>query len=598
MSTQKYSVNQYLIESILSWVKSKEIAIPEIQRPFVWNSTKVRNLMDSLYQGYPIGYLIAWRNPTIKLKDGTSSEGKKILIDGQQRVTAMTAAILGKKITDKNYKKKRIRIAFNPIEEKFEVLNPAIEKNSSWIPDISEIIQEDVSLISFFKQYCSKNPGVNKSKIEKALNKLKGMVKKQLGLIELSGELDIETVTEIFVRINSQGVVLSQADFAMSKIAANENYGGSELRKCIDYFCHLAIAPEFYSHMSEVDQEFVNGTYFSHLGWLKNENDDLYDPDYKDVLRVAFSSQFERGKLSDLVSLLSGRNFETRTYEESIAENSYAKLKRAVLSFINETNFKRFSMIIRSTGFVDKSLIRSKTAINFAYISYLKLKMLGYKPEKIERLVRKWFVLSILTGRYSGSPESKIDFDIKAISERSMETYLAEIEAAELSDAFWDTGLVQSLNTSVASSPYFNVYLASQVKNKDKGFLSREITVHDLVTHRGDIHHLFPRDYLKKHGLTRGQYNQIANYVYMQAETNIKIGNKNPKTYFSKILDQVENNQMNYGAITDKKELLNNLKQNCIPESILEASIDDYDSFLQERRKLIAQKIKKYYFSL
>jgi len=598
MSTQKYSVNQYLIESILSWVKSKEIAIPEIQRPFVWNSTKVRNLMDSLYQGYPIGYLIAWRNPTIKLKDGTSSEGKKILIDGQQRVTAMTAAILGKKITDKNYKKKRIRIAFNPIEEKFEVLNPAIEKNSSWIPDISEIIQEDVSLISFFKQYCSKNPGVNKSKIEKALNKLKGMVKKQLGLIELSGELDIETVTEIFVRINSQGVVLSQADFAMSKIAANENYGGSELRKCIDYFCHLAIAPEFYSHMSEVDQEFVNGTYFSHLGWLKNENDDLYDPDYKDVLRVAFSSQFERGKLSDLVSLLSGRNFETRTYEESIAENSYAKLKRAVLSFINETNFKRFSMIIRSTGFVDKSLIRSKTAINFAYISYLKLKMLGYKPEKIERLVRKWFVLSILTGRYSGSPESKIDFDIKAISERSMETYLAEIEAAELSDAFWDTGLVQSLNTSVASSPYFNVYLASQVKNKDKGFLSREITVHDLVTHRGDIHHLFPRDYLKKHGLTRGQYNQIANYVYMQAETNIKIGNKNPKTYFSKILDQVENNQMNYGAITNKGELLNNLKQNCIPESILEASIDDYDSFLQERRKLIAQKIKKYYFSL
>ena len=598
MSTQKYSVNQYLIESILSWVKSKEIAIPEIQRPFVWNSTKVRNLMDSLYQGYPIGYLIAWRNPTIKLKDGTSSEGKKILIDGQQRVTAMTAAILGKKITDKNYKKKRIIIAFNPIEEKFEVLNPAIEKDSSWIPDISKIIQEDVSLISFFKQYCSKNPGVNKSKIEKALNKLKGMVKKQLGLIELSGELDIETVTEIFVRINSQGVVLSQADFAMSKIAANENYGGSELRKCIDYFCHLAIAPEFYSHMSEVDQEFVNGSYFSHLGWLKNENDDLYDPDYKDVLRVTFSSQFERGKLSDLVSLLSGRNFETRTYEESIAEDSYAKLKRAVLSFINETNFKRFSMIIRSTGFVDKSLIRSKTAINFAYISYLKLKMLGYKPEKIERLVRKWFVLSILTGRYSGSPESKIDFDIKAISERSMETYLAEIEAAELSDAFWDTGLVQSLNTSVASSPYFNVYLASQVKNKDKGFLSREITVHDLVTHRGDIHHLFPRDYLKKHGLTRGQYNQIANYVYMQAETNIKIGNKNPKTYFSKILDQVENNQMNYGAITDKKELLNNLKQNCIPESILEASIDDYDSFLQERRKLIAQKIKKYYFSL
>lgn len=598
MSAQKYSVNQYLIENILSWVKSGEVAIPEIQRPFVWDSTKVRNLMDSLYQGYPIGYLIAWRNPTIRLKDGTSSEGKKILIDGQQRVTAMTAAILGEKIIDQKYRKKRIKIAFNPIEEKFEVLNPAIEKDVSWIPDISQIIQEEVSLISFFNQYCKQNPQVNQSKVEAILNKLRSMVKKQLGLIELSGDLDIETVTEIFVRINSQGVVLSQADFAMSKIAANEDYGGTELRKCIDYFCHLAIAPEFYSRMSEVDQEFVKGEFFSHLNWLKNENDDLYDPDYKDVLRVAFTSQFERGKLSDLVSLLSGRNFETRTYEEEIAKNSFKQLQQAVVSFINETNFKRFLMIIRSAGFIDKGLIRSKTALNFAYIVYLKLRLLNYKPEKIERLVRRWFVLSILTGRYSGSPESQMDFDIKAIAERTMEAYLEEIEAAELSEAFWDAGLVQSLNTSVASSPYFNVYLAAQVKSKNKGFLSREITVADLITHRGDIHHLFPKDYLKKHGLKRGQYNQIANYVYMQAETNIKIGNQAPKHYFTEIIKQVENNQMLYGAITDKKELLKNFRQNCIPESILEASIDDYELFLQTRRKLIAKKIKKYYLSL
>lgn len=595
---QKYSVNQQPIEIILSWVKSKAIAIPEIQRPFVWNSTKVRNLMDSLYRGYPIGYLISWRNPSVRLKDGTSSEGKKILIDGQQRVAAMAAAMLGDKIIDRDYKKKRIKIAFNPIEEKFEVLNPAIEKNSAWITDISEIIQEEVSLISFFNDYCSKNPEVDKKKIEAVLNRLRGMVKKQIGLINLSGDLDIETVTEIFVRINSQGVVLSQADFAMSKIAANEDYGGTELRKFIDYFCHLAIAPEFYTHMSEVDKEFVGGKYFSHLGWLKNENDDLYDPDYKDVLRVAFTTQFERGKLSDLVSLLSGRNFETRTYEEEIVKDSFNKLEESVISFVNETNFKRFLMIIRSAGFVDKGLIRSKNALNFAYIVYLKLRTLKYKPEKIERLVRRWFVLSILTGRYSGSPESKMDFDIKAISERTMEEYLPEVEEAELSDAFWEAGLVQSLNTSVASSPYFNVYLASQVKVKDKGFLSREITVADLITHRGDIHHLFPRDYLKKHGLKRGQYNQIANYVYMQAETNIKIGNKDPKAYFSELLNQVKTNNMTYGAITDKKELLVNLKENCIPETILEADIGNYNLFLQKRRKLIAQKIKKYYLSL
>ena len=255
-------------------------------------------------------------------------------------------------------------------------------------------------------------------------------------------------------------------------------------------------------------------------------------------------------------------------------------------------------MIIKSTGFIDKSMIRSGNALNFAYIVYLKLKSLNYPPEKIERFVRRWFVLSILTGRYSGSPESQMDFDIKKISEESIDKYLEDVEAADLSEAFWSASLVQSLNTSVSTSPYFNVYLAAQVKDKDKGFLSREITVHDLITHRGDIHHLFPRDFLKKNGKKRSEYNQIANYVYMQSETNIKIGNKEPRAYFAMIVEQIQNSDMLYGAITDHDELLNNLRQNCIPEMILEADLLDYETFLAERRKLMAEKIKRYYQSL
>lgn len=598
MQLQKYSVNQYLIESVLNWVSSGEIAIPEIQRPFVWDATKVRNLMDSLYKGYPVGYLISWRNPSIRLKDGSSAEGKKILIDGQQRVTAMTAAILGQKVVDQDYNRKRIQIAFHPLEEKFEVFNPAIAKDSAWLPDISPVIMGNTSLLRLIKEYCDKNPEAHDEHIEKVLQKLQGMTKKQLGLIELSGDLDIETVTEIFVRINSQGVVLSQADFAMSKIAANDQYGGAELRKCIDYFCHLAIAPEFHDKLQEVDEKFAQGNYYQPVSWLKNENDDLYDPNYRDVLRVSFVSEFDRGKLADLVGLLSGRNFETRTYEETIAEETFKRLTESVLRFINETNFKRFLMIIRSTGFVEKGMIRSGNALNFAYIVYLKLRSLDYPPEKIERFVRRWFVLSILTGRYSGSPESQMDFDIKKISEDSMEKYLDDVEEAELSDAFWNSGLVQSLNTSISTSPYFNVYLASQVKNRDKGFLSREITVADLITHRGDIHHLFPRDFLKKLGKQRREYNQIANYVYMQSETNIKIGNKEPKEYFSTLLNQVQNGDMFLGAITDKNELLENLDQNCIPHHILDYGIEDYDDFLQQRRKLMSMKIREYYKSL
>jgi len=598
MKPQKYSVNQHLIETVLSWVKSGEIAIPEIQRPFVWDSSKVRDLMDSLYQGYPIGYLIVWKNPNIKLKDGKISEGKKILIDGQQRVIAMKAAILGDYIVNKDYQRVKITIAFNPIEERFEVLNPAISKDIKWIPDISKIIGGEVNILELVDEYCSKNVNIDKNVFYKKIDGLNQIVKKQIGIIELEHDLDIETVTEIFIRINNQGITLSQADFAMSKIAANESYGGSDMRKCIDYFCHLCVAPEFYEQIKESDFDFSKNSYFSKMSWLKEENDDLYDPDYNDLLRVAFSSEFDRGKISDLVSLLSGRNFETRTYEEDIAKNSFEKLNNGILNFINETNFKRFLMIIKSAGFISSSLIRSQNAINVAYMVYLKLKALKYDAGLIETYVRKWFVLSVLSGRYSGSPESTIDLDIKNISIKDFGEYLRSIENAELADGFWNFGLVQNLDSSVSSSPNFHVFLASQVKAKDKGFLSKDITVDDMITHRGDIHHIFPKNFLKKNGLKRGKYNQIANYVYMQSEINIKVGSKSPKHYFKELLDQCNGSKVRYGNITEKKVLLENMKMNCIPESIFEMELDEYDEFLEQRRKLIAEKIKKYYFSL
>jgi hypothetical protein len=595
---QKYSVNQHLIETLLTWVKSGEIAIPEIQRPFVWDSSKVRDLMDSLYQGFPIGYVIAWRNPNVRLKDGSMSEGKKILIDGQQRVTALTAAILGEYVIDKTYKRVKIKIAFNPLLEKFEVQNPAILKDTSWLPNISEAINGEVSILKLVRHYLSQNPNADEDLVEKSFTNLINIPKKQIGIIELAHDLDIETVTEIFIRINSKGVVLSQADFAMSKIASNTDYNGNILRKAIDYFCHLAISPEFYKHIEDNDKEFAKTEFFQKMKWLKSESEDLYDPTYTDMIRVAFTSQFNRGKLSDLVSLLSGRNFETRSFEDEIAEQSFAKFKTGVINFMNETNFKRFLMIIKSAGFISPKLIRSQNALNFAYILYLKLKELNVNSVAIESYVRRWFVYSVLTGRYSGSAESFFDFDIKQISNRPFEEYLKEKEEGELSEAFWNASLPQSLDTSVASSPYFNVFLASQVKANDKGFLSKDVLVGDLISLRGDIHHLFPKDYLRKNGLERGKYNQIANYVYMQSEINIKVGNKPPKDYFELINKQIENNNTLVSGISNQIELFENLKANCVPTEIMTMGIDDYSEFLVLRRKLMAQKIKRYYFKL
>lgn len=593
---QKYSVNQYLIETVLAWVNSGEIAIPEIQRPFVWDSSKVRDLMDSLYEGYPIGYIIAWRNPNVRLKDGSLSEGKKVLIDGQQRITALTAAVIGQYVVNKNYQRVKIKIAFHPIDEKFEVQNPAIIKDKVWLPDISEVING--SVLKIVREYLKINPEANEEHIEKTITRLVNIPKKQIGLIELSPDLDIETVTEIFIRINSKGVVLSQADFAMSKIAADTENGGNELRKAIDYFCHLAIAPEFYHHIVDNDKDFAKSEYFQKMSWLKTENDDLYDPDYNDLIRVAFTSQFNRGRLSDLVSLLSGRNFETRTFESEIAKQSYDTLKKGVANFINETNFKRFLMIIKSAGFISFDLMRSQNAVNFAYIVYLKLKDLGVNPVSIGSYVKRWFVYSVLTGRYSGSPESTFDFDIKQISQKPFNDILKEREEAELSEAFWNASLPQSLDTSVASSPYFHVFLASQVKANDKGFLSKDIFVGDLISLRGDIHHLFPKDYLKKNGLDKSKYNQIANYVFMQSEINIKVGNKPPKEYFQLIRKQIAEENKRISGLSSEQELIENLKMNCVPIEIMDMEIDNYQGFLATRRKLMSNKIKDYYLGL
>jgi hypothetical protein len=597
MQTQKYSVNQHHISTFLAFVRDGQIAIPEVQRPFVWDSSKVRDLLDSLYKGYPIGYVITWQNPNVRLKDGKLSEGKKILIDGQQRITALKASILGDYVINKEYDKVKIKVAFNPKTEAFEVQNPAILKDKSWIPDVSEVMNSG-SIIQVVRKYLELNQDADASVIEQNISNLLSIQHKQVGTIDLAHDLDIETVTEIFIRINSQGVVLSQADFAMSKIASNEKYEGPILRKAIDYFCHLAVAPQFFEHIRDHDKEFASTEYFKGMTWLKDEKDDLYDPSYTDMLRVAFTSEFSRGKMSDLVSLLSGRNFETREFQDEIAAQTFERMKSSTLRFMKEDYFKKFVMIIRSAGFISPELIRSKNALDFAYIIYLKLREEGVPQGEIGRLVSRWFVFSVLTSRYGGSPESTFDYDVKQMSNKPFAEYLASVEQAELSESFWNFGLIQRLDTSVASSPVFHIYQASQVKGQDKGFLSRDITVSDIILYKGDIHHIYPKNYLKTNNKSRGDYNQIANYVLMQQEINIAIGAKSPNVYFRELKEQCTGGKMKYGAINILDELLDNLKTHCIPESIFDANIEGYDTFLAERRKLMAEKIKNYYNSL
>lgn len=596
----RYEVNNYAVETLLGNIKTGEIAIPEMQRPFVWDASKVRDLLDSLYKGFPVGYIIVWQNPKVKLKDGTTSTGKKVLIDGQQRITALAAAIVGKNVLDDHYKWKRIVIAFNPLEEKFEVSNSANQKSSKWISDVADVFKVSFDPFNFVNEYCRINDIPDQgSRVSAVITKLRSMQANALGVISLNEDLDIDSVTDIFIRINSKGVVLSQADFAMSKISSNEVYGGNITRKTIDYFCHLLESPEDLKDISANDAEFASRPEFAAIKWSAEKVKPIYKTSYTDVLRVAFTYKFKRGRLADLVSLLSGRDFETREFKIEIEEESFAKLHDAVLHAVNQTNYERFLMIVKSAGIVKRSLIRSQNVLNFGYALYLALRERKVEDSKIEKIVRRWIALSILTGRYSGSPESMFDYDIKRFfAYDDPAEYLAVTEAGDLSDAFWNVTLLQKLDTSVASSPYFNIFLAAQAKEHDKGFLSEHIEVESMLENRGDIHHLFPKKYLIKNGLAKSMYNQIANYVFLQQEINIKISDDAPCCYMQEVFNQCETKNPVYGAIVDKQILMENLQQNCIPEGFASMDISGYQDFLVERRKLMAEKIHNYYRGL
>lgn len=444
-----------------------------------------------------------------------------------------------------------------------------------------------------------KNPDADRDTIEQAIDRLLDIRNRQLGVIELETDLTIDEVTEIFIRINSKGKALNQADFVMSKIAANTTYNGNMLRKAIDYFSHLAKNPDWYGDMQK-DTEFMESDFAPRLSWLKDDRGDIFDPSYNDILRIAFMYQFHRAKMKDLVSLLGGRNFDTRMFEEDIAEESFSKLTEGVKTFMNEFSFKQFVLAIESARFNQKRLNNSQMTLNFAYTLYLMLYDTADIPkEKIKFYVAKWYVLSTLTGRYTGSPETAMEADIRRIREKGFIEVLAETEAAELSEAFWTTGLVQKLKTSAATSPFLNVFLAAQICKADSALFTHMFKVSDLIRMQGEVHHIFPKKYLAKHGITdKSKYNQIANYTYLDSQVNKAISDDAPCEYFTRALEAAKRGEAEYGNISSEEELLNNMAQNCIPANITEMDYSHYDEFLATRRRLMAQKIRDYYYSL
>ena len=283
-----------------------------------------------------------------------------------------------------------------------------------------------------------------------------------------------------------------------------------------------------------------------------------------------------------------------------IAEDSFGKLSAGVKNFMNQYNFQQFVLAIKSAGFITSKLLNSQMTLDFAYTLFLILQQSNEIPKiEIKRNIQKWFVLSTLTGRYIGSPESQMDRDLRGITAKGFRAFLAENESALLSDAFWTVGLVQNLETSSVSSPYLNTYLAAQIYLGDKSLLSHSAKVSDLISVAGDVHHIFPKEYLKQSGITeKSRYNQVANYAYLDTGINIAVGKREPKDYFYAALSQCRAGGVEVGTISNEEEFWANLNTNCIPHEIVNMTAEDYPVFLQKRRIMMAAKIRNYYFSL
>ena len=582
---KNYHVDNVTIEEILGWIKQGKIGLPEMQRPFVWSTAKVRDLIDSLYNGYPIGYIVTWQNPAVGLKNDSSSNNKEIIIDGQQRLTALKAALSGEKVVSQQYITKRIKISFKPSTGEFNTLNSAIEKDPLWINDISDIFKSDFNSYSYVTDN-AKKLGMAPEDLGATLQKLLAIRQSEIGDIKLGYNLSIGAVTDIFNRINSKGVSLSSADLAMSRLSADTIHGGNNLRKQIEYFVQLLNDPNLLENIVKFDSDFANTKEFGQIKWIESEVNPIYKPRYADILHLILATSFKRGKLSDMVSLISGRDFEARNYSEEGMKANYEKMQAGATLVFNKSNFQRYLMILRDMGMRNSGKLGlvGHGVFNFGYILFLYIhRSTNLSQEKIASYLKRWIIMSALTGRYSGSSETITESDLKMISrDANPITVLDDILDREMNDSFWNGTLPNMLRVQSTQASSWRIFQMSQIYGKDTAWLAKDTSTETVMLEEGNIHHIFPQAYLRKNGFSKGDINQIANYVWVTQPKNLEISDKAPKDYLS------DENIIEFMSETNNRE-------NAIPEEIVEYDFHNYSDFLNQRRHLMAKKMREFY---
>ena len=572
----------YNLTTLIQQIDLGIIGLPDIQRPFVWKDIKVRDLFDSMYKGYPVGYFLFWANANVEGTKGIGTTTKQkhptlLIVDGQQRLTSLYAVVKGQEVIRSNYERANIVIAFNPLEEKFEIPDASIKRNPRYFQNISDLWKEDADLFEITDEFIARlSLTVELSqddirKIRKSINNLTNLQGYPFSALELSAEISEEQVADVFVRINSQGKKLNQADFILTLMSVFWEDGRRELED----FCGLCRIP--------------NKNIASPFNYL-------IDPNPDQILRVSIGLAFRRARLQYVYSILRGKDLETGEFSIERREKQFEKLKSSQSKVLNLVNWHEFIKAIKQAGFARHDYISSSNNFLYTYILFLiGREDIGMDLYELKKLIGKWFFMSSITGRYTGSPETAMEGDLArlrgVITPDKFKEVLEEIIDGQLTKDFWEITLPMDLATSSSTSPSLYAYYAAQYVLGSNGLFSK-LKVSDLLQEglrskksALERHHLFPKAWLQRNGVVdQTQRNQIANYALVEWSDNIEISDKHPKEYLPYYLDRMP---------LEEKD--NFYYWHALPENWEEMS---YEEFLVERRKLIARVVKDGYIRI
>jgi hypothetical protein len=582
MTDTVFTKVDYNLGSLVNLIALGEIGLPDIQRPFVWKNAKVRDLFDSMYRGYPVGYLLFWQNGLAAdhRTIGTDSKQKPprlVIVDGQQRLTSLYAVVKGVSVVRENFESEQICIAFNPLEEKFEVADAAIRRDAAYISDISQLWSDKTDLFEVVGDYLSgleasrEVSDDDKKKIQRTITKLQGLLSFPLTALELSANISEEDVSDVFVRINSKGTPLNQADFILTLMSVFWDEGRAEL----EHFCRESRKPAKYGPSP-----------FNYF----------IEPDPSQLLRVSVGVAFKRARLRYVYSILRGKDLETEKFSDERRVKQFEVLKKSQARVLNLQYWHDFMNCIRQAGFRSGKMISSQNNLLFSYMLYL-IGRTEYNIDEFDlrRVIARWFFMSSVTGRFTGSPESAMEFDLARFRDikdgHQFISILEQICDITLTNDFWNVSLPNDLATSSPRSPSLFAYHAALVLLDARALFSKarvsELLDPALLAKRSAVerHHLFPKGYLKTIGLTSTRdTNQIANYALVEWGDNTRISDQPPAEYLPELKARFD---------TDELSRMN--RWHALPENWEHL---DYRDFLEKRRELMAQIIAEGYQTL